>query len=142
VRTFRHAVSLDERRAKFRANLWNVPSDQEKKLGLPERPRTPPPRLGKPRHSYTFPLTFPRLPLRSKTQDSTDEEEDPEQNKHERDYSGSHHHPNPPTDVLEVWFAVRLHALRPINQSLTSIFSSRAATVVCFARPYCILYRC
>jgi uncharacterized protein (DUF2235 family) len=25
VRTFRHAVSLDERRAKFKANLWNRP---------------------------------------------------------------------------------------------------------------------
>ncbi|KAJ3888517.1 hypothetical protein GG344DRAFT_79692 [Lentinula edodes] len=27
VKTFRHAVSLDERRAKFKANLWNSPSD-------------------------------------------------------------------------------------------------------------------
>ncbi|KAJ3861402.1 hypothetical protein EV359DRAFT_84364 [Lentinula novae-zelandiae] len=27
VKTFRHAVSLDERRAKFKANLWNPPSD-------------------------------------------------------------------------------------------------------------------
>jgi uncharacterized protein (DUF2235 family) len=29
VRTFRHAVSLDERRAKFKANLWNRPSAEE-----------------------------------------------------------------------------------------------------------------
>ena len=34
VRTFRHAVALDERRAKFKANLWNRPTDQEAKLGL------------------------------------------------------------------------------------------------------------
>ncbi|KAL0577577.1 hypothetical protein V5O48_004409 [Marasmius crinis-equi] len=34
VRTFRHAVSLDERRAKFKANLWNRPTDREGKLGL------------------------------------------------------------------------------------------------------------
>lgn len=34
IRTFRHAVSLDERRVKFKANLWNRPTDQEKKLGL------------------------------------------------------------------------------------------------------------
>ncbi|KAJ3741442.1 hypothetical protein DFH05DRAFT_1506115 [Lentinula detonsa] len=27
VKTFRHALSLDERRAKFKANLWNPPSD-------------------------------------------------------------------------------------------------------------------
>lgn len=26
VRTFRHAVALDERRAKFKTNLWNVPT--------------------------------------------------------------------------------------------------------------------
>lgn len=29
VRTFRHALSLDERRAKFKANLWNRPTDSE-----------------------------------------------------------------------------------------------------------------
>ncbi|RDB14791.1 hypothetical protein Hypma_016547 [Hypsizygus marmoreus] len=35
VHTFRHAVALDERRAKFKANLWNRPNAQEEKLGLP-----------------------------------------------------------------------------------------------------------
>ncbi|KAF7348054.1 hypothetical protein MSAN_01757800 [Mycena sanguinolenta] len=39
VRTFRHAVSLDERRAKFKANLWNFPNNAEKDLGT----HTPPP---------------------------------------------------------------------------------------------------
>ncbi len=34
IRTFRHAISLDERRAKFKANLWNRPTDEEKRLGL------------------------------------------------------------------------------------------------------------
>ncbi|KAL0570110.1 hypothetical protein V5O48_011848 [Marasmius crinis-equi] len=34
VRTFRHAVSLDERRAKFKGNLWNHPTKHEAKLGL------------------------------------------------------------------------------------------------------------
>ncbi|KAJ8096302.1 hypothetical protein PM082_011457 [Marasmius tenuissimus] len=34
VRTFRHAISLDERRAKFKANLWNRPNDAESRLGL------------------------------------------------------------------------------------------------------------
>jgi uncharacterized protein (DUF2235 family) len=33
VRTFRHAVSLDERRAKFKANLWNRPSAEEATFG-------------------------------------------------------------------------------------------------------------
>ncbi|KAF8625618.1 hypothetical protein AX17_006803 [Amanita inopinata Kibby_2008] len=31
IRTFRHAVSLDERRAKFKANLWNRPEEKELK---------------------------------------------------------------------------------------------------------------
>ncbi|KAF9461525.1 hypothetical protein BDZ94DRAFT_1290707 [Collybia nuda] len=34
VKTFRHAVALDERRAKFKANLWNRPSAKEAKLGI------------------------------------------------------------------------------------------------------------
>jgi uncharacterized protein (DUF2235 family) len=34
VRTFRHAVSLDERRAKFKANLWNRPNKHEEGLGV------------------------------------------------------------------------------------------------------------
>ncbi|TFK33616.1 hypothetical protein BDQ12DRAFT_766453 [Crucibulum laeve] len=34
VRTFRHAVSLDERRAKFKANLWNRPNKKEVKLAV------------------------------------------------------------------------------------------------------------
>jgi uncharacterized protein (DUF2235 family) len=36
VHTFRHAVSLDERRAKFKANLWNRPTAEEEKLGVPD----------------------------------------------------------------------------------------------------------
>ncbi|KAJ3510247.1 hypothetical protein NLJ89_g4791 [Agrocybe chaxingu] len=34
VRTFRHAIALDERRAKFKANLWNRPNDNEKLLNI------------------------------------------------------------------------------------------------------------
>ncbi|KAG7090384.1 hypothetical protein E1B28_009503 [Marasmius oreades] len=40
VRTFRHAVSLDERRAKFKANLWNRPNEAEAKLGLAQKGNT------------------------------------------------------------------------------------------------------
>ncbi|KAJ2913955.1 hypothetical protein MD484_g6460, partial [Candolleomyces efflorescens] len=36
IRVFRHAVSLDERRAKFQPNLWHWPSADELKCGLPE----------------------------------------------------------------------------------------------------------
>ena len=41
VKTFRHAVALDERRAKFKANLWNRPTEEEKHLGLPEPNNAP-----------------------------------------------------------------------------------------------------
>lgn len=42
VKTFRHAVSLDEHRAKFKANLWNRPNEKEAKLGLtPEHASAP-----------------------------------------------------------------------------------------------------
>ncbi|KAF8996538.1 hypothetical protein BDQ17DRAFT_1429685 [Cyathus striatus] len=34
VRNFRHAIALDERRSKFKANLWNRPNSHERKLGL------------------------------------------------------------------------------------------------------------
>ena len=34
IRYFRHAVSLDERRAKFKANLYNRPTKEENSLGV------------------------------------------------------------------------------------------------------------
>jgi uncharacterized protein (DUF2235 family) len=37
VRTFRHAVSLDERRAKFKANLWNRPQKHEALLSITDQ---------------------------------------------------------------------------------------------------------
>ena len=33
IKTFRHAVSLDEHRAKFKANLYNLPTKKESELG-------------------------------------------------------------------------------------------------------------
>ena len=37
VKTFRHAVSLDERRAKFKANLWNRPLPKEEVLSITDQ---------------------------------------------------------------------------------------------------------
>lgn len=37
VRTFRHALSLDERRAKFKANLWNRPNAKEQTLSVSDQ---------------------------------------------------------------------------------------------------------
>ncbi|KAG8694223.1 hypothetical protein FRC08_008622, partial [Ceratobasidium sp. 394] len=37
VRTFRHAVALDERRAKFKANVWGRTTDEDAALAAPKR---------------------------------------------------------------------------------------------------------
>ena len=37
MNTFRHAVSLDERRAKFKANLWNRPQKKEELLSISDQ---------------------------------------------------------------------------------------------------------
>ncbi|KAF8810983.1 hypothetical protein BYT27DRAFT_7134432 [Phlegmacium glaucopus] len=37
VCTFRHALALDERRAKFKANLWNRPQEEEMLLSISEQ---------------------------------------------------------------------------------------------------------
>ncbi|KAJ6537308.1 hypothetical protein DFH09DRAFT_1263481 [Mycena vulgaris] len=37
VRTFRQAISLDERRAKFQPNLWNRPNEKEKLFSISEQ---------------------------------------------------------------------------------------------------------
>lgn len=50
IRYFRHALSLDERRAKFKANVYNRPTAEEAKLGMQpgEMPTpTPPPHIVK-----------------------------------------------------------------------------------------------
>ncbi|KAJ6530943.1 hypothetical protein DFH09DRAFT_1183741 [Mycena vulgaris] len=104
VRTFRHAVSLDERRAKFKANLWNFPSDQEKKLGThtPSPPGTP--TLPAPhRRGYTFPPTLAHHFKRSTDADDK-ADDDAEQAKFESAFAHGHRKTRK-TDVLEVWFA-------------------------------------
>ena len=37
VCTFRHAIALDERRAKFKANLWNRPEEHEEFLSISDQ---------------------------------------------------------------------------------------------------------
>ncbi|CAK5284887.1 unnamed protein product [Mycena citricolor] len=122
VKTFRHAVSLDEHRAKFKANLWNVPTSDEATLGL-HTPPTPTVLLPSrpPKHAYTLPLPslgMRALHFRSSTEpkvakdddkDSIDEgdlAENFEQERFEREFTLRHPHlRRKESDVLEVWFA-------------------------------------
>jgi len=97
VPTLRHAASLDERRAKFKANLWNRQNADEAKLGA---------KLTSSDEPDSSPLPFPNLNtpwghilLRSDTI-STEKEED----NLERTYSGQARWKTQ-IDVEEVWFA-------------------------------------
>ncbi|KAF8171238.1 hypothetical protein K438DRAFT_1853048 [Mycena galopus ATCC 62051] len=79
VRTFRHAVSLDERRAKFKPNLWNRPDKREKLLSVSDQKK----------HHHHVDAPHPTKKISQRMRESTyDGEEAPR-----------------PTDVEEVWFA-------------------------------------
>jgi uncharacterized protein (DUF2235 family) len=100
VRTFRHAVSLDERRAKFKANLWNRPNSREGKLGdihelesSTERIRASP---------NMFDLGDEDTDVENKRL-SKEEKEEQILSQFEQLYAEEAH----ATDVEEVWFAVR-----------------------------------
>ncbi|EPQ52600.1 hypothetical protein GLOTRDRAFT_46622 [Gloeophyllum trabeum ATCC 11539] len=76
VKYFRHALSLDEHRAKFKHNCWNKPTEEQQKLG-------------------TQPGDMPKSNGQRSTKDEV-------HRNLERQYS---HDYQRETDVLEVWFA-------------------------------------
>jgi hypothetical protein len=85
VRYFRHAISLDEHRAKFKANYYHLrnPEDQKgTKLG--EMPRS------NQRHPHYRKLSSPSCHHKDSSS-------------YEEEHSDTHAHTE--TDVLEVWFA-------------------------------------
>jgi uncharacterized protein (DUF2235 family) len=88
VRTFRHAVSLDERRAYFKANLWNRPTVKEVKLGVSntKTPVVPPLNKG--------------VDLNALEEEDNDGNDALEAN--ESRYSMTE---KDPTDIYEVWFS-------------------------------------
>jgi len=84
VRTFRHALALDERRAKFKANLWNRPNVQEATLGIEgQKPDAP-----------TIHKDLDRKRNNAQRENSL--------RALEKKYSGL---ADRPTDIEEVWFA-------------------------------------
>ncbi|KAJ7598622.1 hypothetical protein C8J56DRAFT_1039511 [Mycena floridula] len=102
VRTFRHALSLDERRAKFKANLWNLPQDDQDDEASPGLPWPAPasPIDGKPSNSYSYYESLKKLSERSP-------EDDKILSELEEKYStrlSRHSDKRKKTDVLEVWF--------------------------------------
>ncbi|KAG6829309.1 hypothetical protein H0H92_004987 [Tricholoma furcatifolium] len=96
VRTFRHAISLDERRAKFKPNFWNRPTEDELALGIHTvRIPTPEPvHKNQKGHKASHP---------SRQTTSKDEQKLSTNEKifTEKDKSRN----TTPTDIEEVWFA-------------------------------------
>ena len=89
IKHFRHAISLDERRARFKVNLWNRPTDEEHKKGFQKgtmpRHKTSPKLQGDTVKSLNTAKICQEQILRDL----------------ERQYSDS----DRPTDIEEVWFA-------------------------------------
>ncbi|KAK0237401.1 hypothetical protein EDD85DRAFT_830042 [Armillaria nabsnona] len=95
IRTFRHALSLDEHRAKFKANLWNGPTARGLKLStsspLSSRKNTVDSMLHKPRHIHRLKPRIKWYPDHEKLLEKMEE---------------LHSSPSSqPTDVEEVWFS-------------------------------------
>ena len=91
IKTFRHALSLDEHRAKFKANHYQWPTEEEMKRGVQPGEM--------PKAGQRGPPTKSKSRLGSIKRSNSLEEE-----QHERECSAADGH-NSKTDVLEVWFA-------------------------------------
>jgi uncharacterized protein (DUF2235 family) len=93
VRTFRHAVSLDERRAKFKPNLWHLSTSHEE-LGVQSS------------NPLVDVISSPVLGVKDKKAEKDDKRSSKEevQQIFEKVYSGKEERL---TDVEEVWFSVR-----------------------------------
>ncbi|ESK89835.1 hypothetical protein Moror_883 [Moniliophthora roreri MCA 2997] len=85
VRTFRHAVSLDERRSKFKANHWNRPQAHEENLGIECKHQH------KPGEEHDHEHEHEHKPKKSKTLRALERKYGKDRSIH--------------TDIDEVWFA-------------------------------------
>lgn len=117
VRTFRHAVSLDERRAKFKANLWNRPTSEEAMLGtVSSRPTIDDP-SSLLQSTTAKPISNLKMPKTKKTLSHKENEEDRVLSTLERKYSEKMES----TNIEEVWFAVRISFIHKPSEELHTI---------------------
>jgi hypothetical protein len=98
IRTFRHALSLDERRVKFKATPWNRPTADEAKLGIKR----------KPGHSWVKNFAV-------EDQDANDSQIEFMKSPDKKEAT--------PTNVEEVWFAVRLSKSSRIKVIFTAFLA-------------------
>ncbi|KAG5644333.1 hypothetical protein DXG03_008692 [Asterophora parasitica] len=102
VRTFRHAVALDERRAKFKANLWHRPTTEEEHLGLHETDSRLTTDSPLPLHVKELDRLRPVHSRASSLRTPKESGQERKLAKFERIYSQKERRP---TDIEEVWFA-------------------------------------
>ncbi|KAJ3488319.1 hypothetical protein NLI96_g2922 [Meripilus lineatus] len=124
IKTFRHAVSLDERRAKFKANLFNRPTKREQKLGtqpgeMPKAGADIVTTLGqeidtgvqagdgtvKVAGKSATPAATPRTSMLKSNGKGSTSSGKRKQKHYEDEFSKNDGHGPHETDVLEVWFA-------------------------------------
>jgi len=87
IRTFRQALSLDEHRANFKANVWNHPNEEDAQVSLPKAPQRA--TSHKTRRTYDNVV-------------NVDYDGNEEIDAYEQRYSSLR---KEATDVYEVWFA-------------------------------------
>ncbi|KAF7347954.1 hypothetical protein MSAN_01747500 [Mycena sanguinolenta] len=97
VCTFRHAVSLDELRSKFKANSWNFPNDAERNLGTHTPPGTPAFKRKSPGPQHGFTLPIPEIRAMTESYD----EDEQEKIEFEAAFA-QRYRKTLPTDILEV----------------------------------------
>ncbi|KAF7797946.1 hypothetical protein EIP86_009153 [Pleurotus ostreatoroseus] len=104
IRYFRHAVSLDEHRAKFKANLYNRPTEEEAKLGVQPgdmpKPNNSVPTSGSIWNVELLKDLYKKVEA-TRPKNSAQEEEE----QHSRLETSYDMDEKSETDVLEVWFA-------------------------------------
>jgi Uncharacterized alpha/beta hydrolase domain (DUF2235) len=125
VRTFRHALSLDERRAKYKANLWNRPKSHGGKLSDMPEPLSP---LIKTGASPMPDLEEEDINLDKKLKRWPTEIEEKILSQYEQLYAEKEERP---TDVEEVWFAVCSSPnTHDAKLSISPLFHCRVVIVV------------
>jgi hypothetical protein len=88
IRFFRHAISLDERRARFKVNLWNRPTEEDHKKGVKKGTM--------PRH---------KTPSSKPHGDTTKSSKSDKSHKSLHDLERKFTDDDRPTDIEEVWFS-------------------------------------
>ncbi|KAF8169605.1 hypothetical protein K438DRAFT_1909489 [Mycena galopus ATCC 62051] len=91
IRTFRHAMSLDEHRAKFQPNPWHNHNNKEKELGTHTPPVAPTLQYKPPQPEFTLPVAKIKTHFTTVTQSDDEDDKEPKACRE--------------TDVAEVWFA-------------------------------------